>query len=114
MGNVNPWLKPGAIEDGKPRAVGENAIRFGILDRESNHPADEASPPLLTRRGVVGTHPLPHVVLTGGELLSPKVTNNIAQGKAASAATLGIGQQRIPLPEGEQQMFVAFSDGIVF
>jgi hypothetical protein len=42
------------------------------------------------------------------------VTNDIAQGKAASAATLGIGQQRIPLPEGEQQMFVAFSDGIFF
>ena len=28
-------------------------------------------------------------------LLSPKVTNNIAQGNAASAATLGIYQQRI-------------------
>ena len=30
-----------------------------------------------------------------GYLLSPKVTNNIAQGKAASAATLGTDQQRI-------------------
>jgi len=83
VGNANPWLKPGAIEDGKPRAVGQNAIRFGILDRESNHPADEASSPLLTRRGVAGTRPLPQVVLTGGCFLSPKVTNNIAQGKAA-------------------------------
>ena len=32
--------------------------------------------------------------------MSPKVTNIIAQGKAASAATLGIGQQRIRSMKG--------------
>ena len=43
--------------------------------------------------------------------LSPKVTNNIAQGKAVSAATLGTSQQYVPLPEGEQQVFVAMLSG---
>ena len=38
-----------------------------------------------------------------GGLLSPKVTNNIAQGKAASAATLGIGQQRIRSLKGSNR-----------
>ena len=39
-----------------------------------------------------------------GYLLSPKVTNNIAQGKAASAATLGIGQQRIRSLKGSNNV----------
>jgi len=46
--------------------------------------------------------------------VSPKGTNNTAQGKAASAATLGKRERYDPLLEGEQQMFVAFSDGIFF
>jgi hypothetical protein len=40
-------------------------FRSRILDwKKYHHPADEASSPLLTRRGAVGTHPLPQVVLT--------------------------------------------------
>ena len=46
--------------------------------------------------------------------MSSKGTNNTAQGKAASAATLGKRERNDPLLEGEQQMFVAFSDGIFF
>jgi hypothetical protein len=49
-----------------------------------------------------------------GGLLSPKVTNNIAQGKAASVATLGIMSAKDTLPEGEQQISVDFIDHVLF
>jgi len=39
-----------------------------------------------------------------GYLLSPKVTNNIAQGKAASAATLGKGRPEIRSLKGSNRM----------